>query len=160
MAERAFLPPSTPGEAFRADPSDPAPFLTENDKVPVVPVESGPIHPSASPPIESPPTYRTDQPVFQAPSQVARKSDTPEERFAKIALWTGVASVFVFQLILGPAAIVMGIMSIRRGETRNGWLAVLFGTIGVVFGVVVLVLTAMGIFPTTEEMLKYIRENR
>jgi hypothetical protein len=157
--DRAYEPPPSVGEPFRAHPEDPAPFLTEDDKVPVVPVEPSASQviaesPAGHPPSHSP-EYGGGQPRFQQPGQVVRPATaapSPEERFAKTAYWTGIASIFVFNVILGPTAIVMGVMAIQRGEKRLGKLAIVFGVIGTVIGVALLVMVSADVLNINEKL--------
>lgn len=156
--ERAFEPPKPAGEPFRGDPSDAPPFLTENDRVPVVPVEAG-VPFGAGPVFDHPPTHSTDagrsQPVFQAPRPAQQL--TPDERYAQIAFRLGIASIFIFNIILGPIAIFMGIASIRRGQKQHGKNAIILGAIGTGLGVTLLVLAALGVIPSVDEMLQDLR---
>lgn len=171
VAERGFQPPRPQGEPFRADPADPAPFLTEDDKVPVVPVESSPYFPEPAAPFGHPPSHSPEYggagagqgPVFQRPSArtpAPASPVKPEERFARTAFWVGIASIFVFNIVIGPIAMIMGAMAMRRGEKRLGGLAMTFGAIGTFIGVLLLVLVGMGILPSVDEMLKDIRNGR
>lgn len=156
--ERTFDPPKPAGEPFRGDPSDPAPFLTENDKVPVVPVEQG-VPFGSAPVFDQPPTHSVEpaggQPVFQTP-RPARQL-TPDERYAQTAFRVGIASIFVFNIILGPIAIFMGIASIRRGQKQHGKNAIILGAIGTALGITLLVLAALGVIPSVDEMLQDLR---
>jgi hypothetical protein len=161
-SERRFRPPEPVGEPYRADPADPAPFLGEHDSVPAVPVEHAPVAP-AGPPFGHPPTHSPDPggagPVFRRPSPPARPA-TPEERFARTAFWVGVASIFVFNVVIGPIAMVLGLMAIRRGERRLGTLAIICGAAGTAIGVLLLVLVSRGVLPTFDEMMRDIRNGR
>lgn len=165
MADRPYLPPKSVGEPYRADPTDAAPFLTENDKVPTVPVETTPLVESPGspgPPYGHPPSHSPEhagtQPVFRAPTPAA--TQTPEERFAKTAFWVSIASIFIFNVVLGPIAILMGVIAWRRGEKKLGRLAVVFGAIGLIIGIAFLVLVAQGVLPSVDEMLDDIRKGR
>lgn len=150
--DRPFEAPKSVGEPFRADPSDAAPFLTEHDNVPAVPVDSSSILDAPAPPLGSPPSHADQpegsQPVFRTPagggSRAAQQS-SPEERFAKVAMWVGVASIFIFQLILGTVAVFMGVSAYRRGQKQHGRLAIIFGGIGIVLGITTLVLVSTGV---------------
>jgi uncharacterized membrane protein len=170
-AEKGYKAPASVGEPFRADPSDPAPFLTDNDTVPMVPVEQSQ-QPSAlsDPPLAHPPSHSPEYggptpgtPSFLRPGESAPQKITPpsaEERFGRTALWVGVASIFVFNIFLGPIAIAMGIMAIRRGEKHNGRLAILWGAVGTIVGVVIIVLASMGVIPSFDEMVNDIRNRQ
>lgn len=161
--ERGFQPPAPHGEPYRADPSDPAPFLTEHDKVPVVPVERE-VPTEAMLGYGQPPTHSNPQqtgPTFTQPgtskTQGQAPPSTPNERFARNAFWAGIASIFVFNVVLGPIAIIMGTLAIVRGEKRLGQLAILFGVIGTVIGVALLVLVAEGVIPSFDQLLRDVR---
>ncbi|MFT4049674.1 MAG: hypothetical protein QM648_07520 [Solirubrobacterales bacterium] len=161
-----YQPPDSIGDPFRADPGDPAPFLTEHDKVPVVPVE--PVYvPPADARLGHPPTNTPqfqEQPrygQFGTPTTPLQQPPlTPDQRFGRIALWSGVASIFLFNIILGPIAMIMGVRAIQRGETKNGRLAILFGALGALIGVALLVLVAEGVIPDLNEMLRDMRQTK
>jgi hypothetical protein len=53
----------------------------------------------------------------------------------------------------------MGVMAMRRGEKRQGKLAIIFGIVGTTIGVALLVLSSMGVIPTVDEMFRDIRKN-
>lgn len=158
-----FVPPAPVGAPYRSDPADPAPFLTDADSVPVVPVDPPPYREPAELPKHEDDAPRTEYgapPMFQPPGKTpAQKAATltPEARFARTSLWVGVASIFVFNIVLGPIAIIMGTMAIRRGEKHQGRLAIIFGVIGTTIGVLLLVLSSMGVIPTVDEMLDDLR---
>lgn len=161
-----YEPPPAVGEPFRADPTGPAPFLTDSEQVPVVPVEPAPYREPADLPKHEDDAPRTEygappmfQPTGKTPAQKAAML-TPEARFARTAMWVGVASIFIFNVVLGPIAVVMGIMAMRRGEKRQGRLAVIFGAVGTTIGVLLLVLSSLGVIPTVDEMLKDLRNAR
>lgn len=155
---RKFAGPKGVGEVYRADPADPPPFPTEQSQSPVA--QAAP--PAGHPPSHSPefayrnPIAPTDQPTF-IPTQKPRVQ-SPEERFARIALWLGVVSIFAFGPILGPIAMLLGSMSIRRGEKKLGRLAIIFGLLGTVLGVLFAVLVAKGVLPSVDELLDDIRK--
>lgn len=153
---RDFRPPQPQGEPYRADPSDPAPF-THQDELPA----SGPpvyAQPVQSPSMQAPPTYG-DRPQFQQPLPV-RIELTPDQKFARVAVWTGGVSIFVFNLVLGPVAVVMGVMAMRRGERKQGRLAIILGVAGTLVGVLLLVLVAVGVLPDVDQMLKDLRTQK
>jgi hypothetical protein len=165
-ADDRFVPPAPVGAPYRSDPADPAPFQTENDVVPVVPVESAPyVQPTGLPQHaeDAPRTEYGAPPMGQPPSSGAKQVPTlalsPEARFARTALWVGVASIFIFNVVLGPVAVIMGVMAMRRGEKRQGKLAIIFGIVGTTIGVALLVLSSMGVIPTVDEMFRDIRKN-
>ncbi len=169
--EREYRAPEPVGEPYRADPADGAPFSTESDPVPTVsPAEAWqPQEAYGHPPSHSPeyqqgsrPARGETGPSFRQSSELQRTLPplTEEARFARIAFWTGIASIFVFNIVLGPIAVVMGAMAIRKGEKRLGQLAVLFGALGTLIGIVLLILVAQGVLPTLDEMLKDIRNAR
>lgn len=160
-ADRKFLPPETPGEAFRGDPNDPAPFLVEGELP----------RPAIGPQWGHPPTHsraedlglptstrehNREQPIF-TPAQ-KQPVQSPEERFGRIAMWLGVVSIFLFGPVLGPVAVMFGAITIQRGEKKLGWLAILFGAIGTVVGIVGAILVAKGVLPTADELLRDFRE--
>lgn len=146
-AEQLWRPPTPLGEPFRAQPEGDIPFERENPREERQRlVQSAWVGPTGP------------QFVQSTPVAVPVASHNPAERRARWAFWIGVASVFVFNVILGPIAMVLGLQSIRRGERRLGQLALLFGTIGTVIGMVVLLLVAQGIMPSTEELLRRLRE--
>jgi hypothetical protein len=166
MAKDRFVPPAPVGSPYRSDPSDPAPFLTDDVTVPVVPVEPAPyVEPTGLPQHEedAPRTEYGAPPMFQPPgkskssNQVPAVALTPEQRFGRTALWVGVASIFIFNVVIGPIAVIMGVMAIRRGEKHNGRLAIITGLIGTAIGVTLLVLSAAGVIPTVDEMINDIR---
>ena len=167
MPGRGFQPPAPVGEPYRADPSGPAPFVREGEPVPVVPVEPA-VEPNPGRPVPSPPyAYPQPQsdattPQFRQPGTVQRSTApmSADERFARVSLWIGVASIFVFNLFLGPVAIVRGVMSIRRGEKRLGQLALVYGLLGTVIGIAYIALVAAGVLPTFNQMLTDIRNGK
>lgn len=154
---RTLKPPTPIGEPFRADPSDPAPFVDESQF---------PATPGGPPTWQTPlPTHRAQQgPTFLRPGEGASPTPprqlTPEQRFGRTAFWTGIASIFLFNLILGPVAIIMGAMAVTRGEKRLGQLAMLFGLLGTVIGVALLYLVAEGVLPDLDELMKDLRNQR
>lgn len=162
MAPREFRPPEPIGEPFRGDPQAPAPFSDDAQSnwssTPTVP-QGGPPSLGQPPSLAAPETPAQTQPQFQRPEQ--RQSElSPDQRFARIAVWVGVASIFVFNLVLGPVAIALGISAIRRGERSSGKLTVILGAIGTLVGVVFLVLVAAGVLPNIDQMLKDLQKPR
>lgn len=168
MTDERFVPPTPIGTPYRSDPSDPAPFLTDNDSVPVVPVEpvepAPYVEPTGLPQHEedAPRTEYGAPPMFQpagkkSSSQTPVAPLSPEARFARTAMWVGVASIFVFNVVVGPIAVIMGVMAIRRGEKQQGRLAIIFGLVGTAIGVLLLVLSGLGVIPTVDEMWNDIR---
>lgn len=168
MPGRGFQPPAPVGEPYRADPSGPAPFVREGEAVPTVPVEAAaqpaPGRPVTGPPYGYPqrPQSDTTAPQFRQSGTAQRPTEpmSADERFARVSLWIGVASIFVFNLFLGPVAIIRGIMSIRRGEKRLGRLALLYGVLGTVIGIAYIGLVAAGVLPTFDQMLNDIRNGK
>ncbi|MBJ7355292.1 MAG: hypothetical protein JHC98_10760 [Thermoleophilaceae bacterium] len=163
-ADDRFIPPAPIGTPYRSDPSDPAPFPTEGETVPAVPVEPAPyVQPTGLPQHEedAPRTEYGAPPMFEKPGRSGKQSSatplSPEARFARTAMWVGVASIFVFNIVIGPIAVIMGVMAIRRGEKQQGRLAIIYGVIGTAIGVALLVLSAAGVIPTFDEMLDDIR---
>lgn len=166
MSDDRFVPPAPVGTPYRSDPADPAPFLTDADSVPVVPVEPAPYREPANLPKHADDDPRTEygappmfQPSGKTPAQKAAAL-TPEARFARTAFWIGIASIFVFNVVLGPVAVIMGLMAMRRGEKHHGRLAIILGLIGTTIGVVLLVLASTGVIPTVDEMWNDIRDRR
>lgn len=173
---RDFRPPAPEGEPYRADPADPFPFPTEADApprqepptdLPEVPRWSHP--PTHNPnyagtaPMPGEPTGGAAKPKFRQPGGAIAGSASPPApvaRQARIGLWIGVASLFVFNVFLGPAAIVLGIRAIRNGEKQLGQWAVGLGTAGLLIGITVMVLIGTGVMPSVEEMLRDIRDGR
>lgn len=159
MEGRRHKPPVPEGEPFRADPRDPFPFASESDApprqepaedLPAVPRWSHP--PSHSPQVgQQPPSLGAD--TAGAPVKSPRVPATPVQRQARIALWVGVASLFVFNLFLGPIAIVMGAIAVQRGERRTGLRAIVLGGIGTVIGIVVAILYMTGVMPNLDELI-------
>jgi hypothetical protein len=170
MAEKHFIPPAPVGTPYRSDPADPAPFLTEDDAVPVVPVKAETPAASTGLPQHEDSAPRTEYgapPMFQPSAKSGRSGGptpaaplSPEARFARVALWVGVASLFLFNVVLGPIAIVMGATAIKRGEKHQGRLAIIYGVIGTAIGVLLLVLSGLGVIPTVDEMWNDIRNGR
>lgn len=171
MTDDRYVPPAPVGTPYRSDPADPAPFLTDNDSVPVVPVvpvEPAPyIEPTGLPQHEedAPRTEYGAPPMFQpsgkkSASQASAVPLSPEARFSRTAMWIGVASIFILNIVIGPIAVVMGVIAIRRGEKRQGRLAIIFGLIGTTLGVLLIVLSSMGVIPTVDEMLNDIRNRK
>lgn len=174
MSDR-FVPPEPVGEPFRADPSDPSPFVSEGDapSVPVVepaapvlpghppthsaPEEIYPVNPS-TPPQQQPPQYGQNVRPAQPPAQ--RAPLNAEEKFARTAVWVGVASIFIFNVIFGPIAVVMGAMALQRGQKEKGYWAIGLGVAGTVIGVAVLILVSTGVMPTFDEMIDDLRNGR
>lgn len=151
FGDREFVPPTPVGEPYRADPSDAAPFVSESP---------GGVAPSAGlptqPPVGQSPYYGPDR-GLQPPIAPSSAPLTPEERFARTAFWTGVASIFIFNVVLGPIAIVMGLLAIRRGQRQKGRSAALLGLVGTVLGAALLVLAANGVIPDVNELLEDMR---
>lgn len=85
---------------------------------------------------------------------------TAAARQARVAFWIGIASIFVFNIFLGPLAIVLGIRAIRNGEKQTGQWAVATGVAGTLIGILVMVLVATGVMPSFDELLRDIREGR
>lgn len=77
-----------------------------------------------------------------------------------MGVWAGVASIFVFNLVLGPVAVVIGIMAMGRGERDRGKLAIWLGLAGTVIGIALLVLVAVGVIPDVDQMLRDLRAQR
>lgn len=169
---REFKPPEPVGEPFRADPKDPPPFSAGGERVgssagteaaaPSVPV--GP--PVAGPPWGHPPTHSpTDLPRYGGPDgqpSGARPPQqplpwTPDERFARTAMWVGVASIFIFNVVLGPIAMALGVSAMRRGQREMGGRALLLGAVGTVLGILLLVLSAVGVLPSFDDLLRDLR---
>lgn len=171
---REFKPPSPEGDPYRADPADPFPFPTEADApprqepppdLPEVPRWSHP--PTHNPnysgaaPAPGEPVGGNAQPQFRPPGGAVEgkpKPPVPVERQARIGLWIGVASLFVFNIFLGPAAIVLGIRAIRNGEKQIGQWAIVLGTAGLLIGIAVMILIGTGVMPSVEEMLRDLRD--
>jgi hypothetical protein len=170
-----YQPPKPEEEPFRADPSDPAPFTHEGDlpaarDIDTAPVTALPGHPPThsspdslygykgqTPRPESPP--KPGQPVFTRPGANApAKPIDPVERFGRTALWVGVASLFIFNVVFGPIAIIMGAMAVQRGQKKNGWWAIGLGAAGTAIGVAVLVLVSTGVMPSLDEMWRDIQK--
>ncbi len=185
MGDKEFKGPQPVGEPYRADPADPLPFPTENDApprhepppdLPEVPRWTRP--PSHSPefqPGAQPPPASGLQEGGSTGEQHVRprgapfnkdaaaqkvEPPTPAYRQARIGMWIGVASLFVFNIILGPVAIVMGISAIQRGEKRIGTRALGLGIAGTVTGIIVMVLVATGVMPSLDELMQDLREGR
>lgn len=173
--QREFKPPAPQGEPYRADPSDPFPFPTESDAparhepstdLPEVPRWSHPpthsaefsgVAPAASEPVES------GKPQFRQPGDpfaAKPKPPIPVGRQARVGLWIGVASLFVFNIFLGPAAVVLGVRAVRNGEKQIGQWAIALGVAGTVIGITVMVLISTGVMPSVEEMLRDLRDAR
>lgn len=182
---REFKGPKPIGEPYRADPSDPLPFPTENDApprheppadLPEVPRWTRP--PSHSPEFQpgaevppapgvgtgggaaGPQSPSPDAQPRQAQSPEVERPKTPAYRQARIGMWIGVASLFVFNIFLGPAAIVMGIVAIQRGEKQTGYWALGLGIAGTLIGIVVMILVATGVMPSLDELMEDLRESR
>ncbi len=165
MSDR-FLPPEPVGEPFHGDPSDPNPFLTEGE----TPAAPSALQPGSMPVPGHPPTHSSPEAIYPGsapqPRQQAQQGQfrqpqsapvDPVERFARTAVWVGVASIFIFNVIFGPIAVVMGAMAIQRGQKEKGWLAVGLGVLGTVIGIVVLVLVSTGVMPSWDEMIDDLR---
>ncbi|MGH2906141.1 MAG: hypothetical protein ACRDKI_05165 [Solirubrobacterales bacterium] len=146
---RQFKPPQPVGEPFRADPADPAPFTVEGaTAVPMPPpsLADAPVPPAPELPAQfrtrpqaaAPPQFRPQQPRPQLSPDEARNA-----RLAKIGLALGIASILISPLV-GPIAIVLGSMSISRGEKKVGAWALSTGVAGTLIGVVVVVLVLTG----------------
>jgi hypothetical protein len=146
--DRELVPPAPLGEPYRADPSDPAPFQTTSQPKPEGAI--GGLH-GGRPGLP----IGQEQPL-SPPAPVAR---TPEQKFARTALGVGIASIFIFNLLLGPIAIVLGILAIRRGELETGRRAALFGALGILVGAIIIFLAAQGIIPSMDQLMKDL-ENR
>lgn len=172
--QKEFQPPQPVGEPYRADPADPFPFPTEADApprheppsdLPAVPRWSHPpTHsqgiPGAVPPVDG---GADSRPQFRQPGDVPPGSPgtpIPVSRQARVALWIGIASIFVFNIFLGPMAIVLGIRAVKNGEKQTGQWAIATGIAGTLIGILVMVLVATGVMPSLDEMLKDLREGR
>lgn len=174
FAEREYRAPEPVGEPFRADPADGVPFTTESGGVPAAPVAPPADAWQAQAALGHPPSHSPEYgqgpalppggsgPQFRQSSEMQRSATalSAEAKFARTAFWIGIASLFVFNIVLGPIAVVMGAMAIRKGEKQMGWLAILFGALGTLIGIVVLVLVAEGVLPTVDEMLDDLRKAR
>jgi hypothetical protein len=131
-----------------------------------VPVDPPPYREPANLPRHEDDAPRTEYgaPAMQEPPKpvaaAPRPPITPELRFARTALWVGVASIFVFNIVIGPVAVFMGIIARRRGEQRLGRLAIIFGAIGTLVGILLLTLSAAGVIPSVDEMWNDIRNGR
>jgi hypothetical protein len=159
-----FVPPAPVGTPYRSDPADPAPFLNASDSVPVVPVEAAPyIEPTGLPQHaeDAPRTEYGAPPMFQPPGKSAIQGPpvplTDDQRFARNAFWFGIASLFLFQVVMGPVAIVLGIMSRRRGELEMGKRTIILGLVAIAIGVLSIVLTVLGVIPPANELWDKIR---
>lgn len=131
-------PPRPIGEPYRADPLGPPPFPTAN---------------------EPSPTVRQMPPVAETPPvAAAAEKRSPDQRFARFAVWTGISSIFVFNVFIGPLAVVMGFVAHRRGQHRSGRHAMLLGAFGTVIGVVILVLVSEGVLPDLDQVLDDLRK--
>lgn len=154
MSDRpAPVPPAPVGEPYRADPRDPAPF------------EYGdPAPPRSLPTLgTAPQPYQRELRAGQSPpatSFVQPRALGPDEKFARTAMRIGIASIFVFNLVLGPLAILLGASALRRGQRRTGWQAIWLGAGGTLIGVVALVLLATGVIPPLEELIEDLRRER
>lgn len=93
-------------------------------------------------------------PVFTPPAAHApTDADVKRaESYAKIALGVAIASLFVAGPILGPIGIVMGAKSIKRGQGKLGGWAIAAGAAGTILSIVLIVLSALGVLPTFDEM--------
>lgn len=148
MTHPPLRPPEPIGEPYQGDPGAPSPFAREGEVL-----QSARTPPTTEPPVG------TASPGGRAGAGSAFPS-TPEQRFARTALWLGIASVFIFNLVIGPVAIVMGVIAIRRGERRTGRLALLCGALGTFIGILLLVLVSAGVLPSVDEMLEDLRSRR
>lgn len=161
----AFKPPQPVGEPFRADPSDPVPFPDEQDsprQLPPTAADEQAAHPPSHTPEYAVPSIPNDgrvRPQFRAQPQVQKRKAREHERMAKIALAVGIASI-VISPILGPVAIVMGSMAVKRGEKSIGWWAISTGIAGTVIGIVVAILVATGVIPSFSELLNDIQNGQ
>jgi hypothetical protein len=166
-ADDRFVPPAPVGTPYRSDPADPAPFLTDNDSVPGVPVEPAPYVEPTGLPQHGEDAPRTE---YGAPpmSQPSGKSATPrvlvpmtaEQKYARNAFWVAIASIFVFNIVLGPIAIYMGITARRKGQEELGKRAILIGVIGTIIGIVAIALSAMGVIPPFSEFVDKIQSGK
>lgn len=146
---QAWVPPTPLGEPFRARPEADIPFERETpgeERRRLI--EGAWVGPTDGPQARAVPLPQL------APSEPA----SPAEQRARWALWVGVASIFVFNVVLGPLAMILGAQSMRRGQRELGRRALIFGALGTVIGIAVLTLVALGVMPSTEELLKRLRE--
>lgn len=157
--EKKFVPPAPVGEPYRADPTEPAPFADGT-----APATFAPAPPLISDVPAGVQTPRVEQdlatrPQFQTrgAQPQAASAPRPPEKMAKIALWVGIASIVISPL-LGPVAIVMGAVSINRGEKKLGSWALATGVAGTVIGLTVLILVLTGVMPNLDQLLEDIRE--
>lgn len=139
---RELRPPEPVGEPYRGDPGSGVPFPKEGD------------FPGGHVALPQPP--EREVPLVRAPNDPV----TPEQRFARAALWLGVASIFIFSVVIGPIAFVMGLLAIRNGEVRTGKIAAACGLLGTFIGVLLLVLVQAGILPSVDEMIKELKRGR
>jgi hypothetical protein len=166
-AEDRFVPPAPIGTPYRSDPADPAPFLTDSDPVPGVPVEPAPapyIEPTGLPQhAESAPRTEYGAPPMEQPHgkpvvPLVIEPLTPEQKYARIAFWVAIASIFVFNIVLGPIAVFMGFAARKKGQEELGKRAILIGVIGTVIGIVAIVLAALGVIPPFSEFVNKFRK--
>jgi len=163
-----FVPPAPVGTPYRSDPADPAPFLTDTDSVPVVPVEPAPYREPANLPKHDDDDPRTEYgapPMFQPSGQKSANAASagplsPDQKYARAAFWVGIASLIALGIVLGPIAIFMGVTAIKRGEKETGRRAVILGIVGALINAVGIILSALGIIPPLNEMIDQLRNNK
>lgn len=153
-----FTPPPAIGEPYRADASGPPPFESGDpqEAARAQARKSSPGHP----PSMSPQYARLLPPLQEGGGPASKPQLTPDQRFARTAFGVGIASLLVFQVVLGPLAVLLGARAVRRGERELGRRTMLLGAIGTLIGIAALVLQATGVIPPTEELLERLREGQ
>lgn len=156
MPSKEFQPPEPVGEPFRADPADPAPFATEGSPAQF---QARPAPAAPQWPPQQLPPQGAQQPYFRVPQ---RPPLSPEQarnqRRAKIGLTLGILSILVSPAF-GPFAIVLGSISIARGERKIGAWALSTGVAGTLIGVVLGILMLAGVVDP-DQILQNLREQR
>jgi hypothetical protein len=123
------------------------------------------MQPPGEAPVGPPPGFGVgpDRQRMPLPPEFARQrvraaSTDPDLRDARMAMWVGVISLFVLGVVFGPIGVALGIRSLRAGQRRLGWIAIVTGAIGFVSHVALLVLVATGVIPSPAEWLESTKE--
>ena len=92
------------------------------------------------------------QPSGKPPTPKVLVPLTADQKYARNAFWVAIASIFIFNIVLGPIAIYMGVVARRKGQEELGKRAILIGVIGTIIGILAIVLSAMGVIPPVQRI--------
>ncbi|MFY9265664.1 MAG: hypothetical protein WAO61_09610 [Solirubrobacterales bacterium] len=159
-AENSYSAPRPEQTPFRGDPRDPVPFITDRQlgDLPRDPRPAAYVLPqdgatAGEIPLTGPASAsRGDRSAEPAAGRLIAASPD-DRRPARVALVIGVLSILVFNLILGPIAVALGLKAIRRGEAKLGLWALSTGVAGTAIGIAVVILWLTGVLPSLDELM-------